>query len=96
MCLKVFKFVIESLYGQSHYVEVAALQFGHPYIANPLLYAICTGFVVGTVVGYIVVYFLIGECGKCYVRLYGKNLLLVASGNGNTCNDGVGLSRKFA
>ncbi len=58
------KFTVEALDGQAHDVEVGAFEARDADVTNPLLNAIGSSLVKGTVVSDVIVDFVVGEFGK--------------------------------
>ncbi len=60
-CLERAEGFVDALDGETHDVEVAAVELRHADIAYPLLDAVGAGFVEGTVMGYVIVDFVVRE-----------------------------------
>ena len=58
---EIVKLLIDSLNGKSHYVEVASFEPSNSDISNPFLNAVCSSFVEGFILIYIIVNFRIAE-----------------------------------
>ncbi len=87
--LEGLEFLVETLDGEAHNVEVAAVDGGYADVAYPFLNAVCPCLVEGLETVNIIVDFLLGKALECYISYYGETLLLLLGGKTHACNNMV-------
>ena len=84
---ELLEFGVEALNGQAHDIEIGAFEACRSNVANPLLNAVGTGLVEGTILRDVVVDFLVGEVGERNMARDGKGRLLLLSSNCHPCDN---------
>ena len=82
--IKRFKCFVNALYGQSHHIEITAVERCDTYMTNPFLNAVGTRFVEGAIVADIVIYFVVCERLECHVGDYRETRLAICRGQRDT------------